>query len=289
MCRLSCITGPLTLTLARRFTARSAELFAPTQRDGFGALYIGPDSIRAERTLDPRMFNTSRRIPAAWRSEQNSDGTMPAALRAVVCHGRQSTNRVCLENVHPFRTTAADGRTLWLVHNGILQWCGGDPAPVAPHGCDSEELAVWLASGGTWAAAPAAWSGYGALFTVGPDDTRLRLIKCSRSTLYCVPRRRGWVFATDKRDCVRLARLADIARPSPVAVPATQVTFADTGEMADVAPFPGFTTTHPTLVTPPTHPWKPTAGRRFYSTAQDKELFPDWKGPTLARGWDERD
>ena len=287
MCRLSCITGPLTLTLARRFTSRSAELFAPTQRDGFGTLFIGPDSVRAERTLDPRMYGASRRIPAAWRSEQNSDGTMPTTLRAVVCHGRQSTNYVCLENVHPFRTTAADGRTLWLAHNGILQWCGGNPAPVAPHGCDSEEFAVWLAAGGTWEAAPAAWSGYGALFTVGPDDNHLRLIKCSRSTLYCVPRRRGWIFATDRRDCERLARLSDVTRPSPVAVPATQVAFADTGEMATVAGFPGFTAACPTPVAVPARKWKPANGRRFYATVQDKELFPDWTGPTLARGWED--
>ena len=51
MCRLSCITGPLTPALARSFAQRSAELFAPTQRDGFGTLFIGPDSVRAERTL----------------------------------------------------------------------------------------------------------------------------------------------------------------------------------------------------------------------------------------------
>lgn len=215
MCKLLCITGPLTESAALSVVEVTNAIYGKTQPDGFGfvadGMADGKPATAYGRYLMPDRFCTWKApIPHFFNGPQEEIGTFPTTTNVLLCHGRISTNVKTLINVHPFYTQGT-----YLAHNGILEWSGSkETTPPSVAGCDSEEFLNWYVSDPTSAVLPAllkgAWSGFGAIFIL--TEGKLRLIKDGTASLFGAKRAKGgWVWVTDKDNGERICEATGVA------------------------------------------------------------------------------
>ena len=235
MCKLFIAAGAFPRKVATRIIEETVDVFGKTQTDGFGYVAYGGGKIATSRHLNPAGYVAfGEEMPAFIDGARAEDGEMPEVVTALLIHGRTSTNRVCIENVHPFTA----GR-LRLAHNGILNWKGAGPEPGAENGCDSESFLNWMLSfknyDAAWAETEANWSGYGVFGIVDAKRKSLTVAKCGSGKLAWTRGTYGHMFSTDAGDLTSIARMSGLksARPADVRS-GTVSTFRIAGETASL-------------------------------------------------------
>ena len=191
MCKLLIATGKITRDNAIKLIESAHDSFYSSQRDGFGFVAYGPDGLASGHYLTPSDY-VGHKMPVPKFVQRNivETGTIPKIVSALLVHGRTSTNSVQIENVHPFQRRIGKRNNVWMVHNGILRWIGEGIAPVARHGCDSEQFLNWIADHGSkqipesvWNECNRNWSGYGVFGILEPEINRLSVVKCGSGHL----------------------------------------------------------------------------------------------------------
>lgn len=245
MCKIFTVTGALSRAEIKNLLDLTADNFSHSQRDGFGFFATNKSGeIAVGKYLETFPgFNSG--LPSFLLGEQNEIGALPSASNFLVMHGRQSTNMVCLENVHPFFQS-----NTYLVHNGVLDYIGAkENAPTASNSCDSEQFLNFLVSPKHHGNIDAnniknSWAGYGAIFVYSSVTKNLSLIKCGSASLFCAARDgKGLVFATQKSDLTDICRRAKIKlRSSPVKVGQIIIDFLPNGDVKNHCEWKGFAT-----------------------------------------------
>ena len=242
MCKLFLATGPMKQQTQRALLIEINDAFACTQKDGFGFLSRGKsaDQIAYGRYLSPSHFpgfGAKASIPDWLTPPMDECGSLPQTSYCLLAHGRTSTSKVCLENVHPFRN-----QQLFLAHNGILRWIGQGVGPIAPNGCDSEEFFQWITRNNfNWKAARENWGGSGAVIVsdieagitvVAQDDANLTMAKRKSG---------GWIVSTFASDIETIARKSGLGLlHKPLKVPRKLIFFGPTGEIIGDTDWAGF-------------------------------------------------
>lgn len=240
MCKLALITGRISRSQTHAALTAINKSFAQSQRDGFGFLASGHQAIGIGRYLDPERFaGFGTTVPDRLLGPQAETGTIPHSAHLLMVHGRTSTNRGGLENVHPF--TGPSGAHS-LMHNGCVQWIGAGPAPESAGGCDSDMFSRWLDTGANIKEARDAWSGWGAVLLYDHESRTARLVK-DNATRFCLARRSdgGWIGATTADDVHTIADVIGVRLACrPLSVPACVIRFGHNGEIESDHPFAGF-------------------------------------------------
>lgn len=241
MCKILAVTGPLKRSAQERVLDATATLFSRSQRDGFGFVSHGKTTTARGRYLRPEMFagfGFCRNLPEFLVRDVLEEGIMPEVSQVLLAHGRTSTNRTCVYNVHPFRR-----KSVYIIHNGILDWVGTKKnRPASEFGCDTEEFLNYLMAGNELYDAHEDWAGYGAIFILDSKSGKLTLAKCYTSTLYGAQRvKSGWVFSSEAADLLRIARAGNIQlRTRPIPFPQRLVFFGPDGNLAKDDSWQGF-------------------------------------------------
>lgn len=240
MCRILAITGLLTSTRANK-AINACNAVLKDQRDGFG-FFAGRPNGRTfgGKYLEPNRFTGFRSDYPSFLDTIKTEWGSIGQCNAFVAHGRVSTNKVCLGNVHPFRS----GRML-LVHNGILDWLG-EASTRPPFDCDSEQFSAWLSIQPKQLpplSTPQLWSGYGAFVTYA-QDYGLRILKCRSASLFAARRRgrsKGWLVGTRESDINALASTLGIPIGPCIPIPSGCYGVTQQGqELTELIAFPGF-------------------------------------------------
>lgn len=284
MCKLYIATGKLTRKQVGRVLAQANVCFRKTEQDGFGfmaAPLTGTGATRG-RYLNPFTFaGYMNGLPNFLSGPCVEENALPAQTKALIVHGRTSTNAKGLDNVHPFFA-----KGVYLAHNGIVHWQGQgqEPSPV----CDSEQFLHWFVRqdnpAEAWKQAFHNWGGFGAM---GVYDQRSGLLTVARdtATLYIARRTNGlgWVFATDAGHLLQVSRAASIGLDTlPLTFPQHIVQF-NGGEMVDECFWRGFSTRNwqgQYDLVARTH--KSATGQQITGFAQEtpcersREAFPDY-------------
>lgn len=210
MCKLFIAAGKFSRDQAIRMIAEANALFSTTQRDGFGFTAYGPGGVAYGRYLNPESYcGFGVKIPAFINACQFEEGEIPSTVTALVAHGRTSTNKVIIDNCHPFKS-----RSIHLAHNGVLRWVGDGPGPKAKNGCDTEEFFQWWMHrkvNDKWANTDKYWSGYGVFGIVDQIGKRLTVAKCGAGQLaWASDDRGGHLFSTSSHDVLQIGRSAGI-------------------------------------------------------------------------------
>lgn len=221
MCKLFIAAGRFKRNAVRNMLLVANEVFASTQQDGFGfAAYGENGEIALGHYLNPNSYpGFGRETPPFVDCERAESGRLPAVTKALVVHGRTSTNTVQLENCHPFTSGH-----LILAHNGVLTWEGRGKKPKARHGCDSDQFLTWLRSRHSgdwvdaWSGTKKCWSGYGVFGVIDTNNHTLTVAKCGTGRLSWCAGPKSHFFSTDGSDTSRIARaaVAGVGRASPV-------------------------------------------------------------------------
>jgi predicted glutamine amidotransferase len=210
MCKLFIAAGKFSREETIRMIAEANCSFAFTQRDGFGFTAYGPKGMAYGRYLNPESYcGFGVKIPGFINAIQIEEGEIPPVVTALVVHGRTSTNRVIVENCHPFRSNG-----IHLAHNGVLNWVGDGPGPKAKNGCDTEEFFQWWLHRKTtnkWSGTNKHWSGYGVFGIINADAKRLTIAKCGAGNLSWVSDDKdNHLFSTSGTDVVQIGKAAGI-------------------------------------------------------------------------------
>jgi predicted glutamine amidotransferase len=209
MCKLFIATGSFTQAQVIAMLAATNRLFADSQRDGFGFIAYGSKKSAAYgKYLDPASYpGFGVELPKWVHNNRIEVGNIPKVTTALVIHGRTSTNRVMIENVHPFHSKGT-----FLAHNGVLSWIGKGPVPEAKNGCDTEQFFNWLKQNhddeSAWASTHEHWSGYGVFGIVNATNGTLTVAKCGSGNLRWVGDKGNHFFSTDGNDLMRITRAA---------------------------------------------------------------------------------
>ena len=209
MCKLFIATGSFTPKQVIAMIDATNRSFATSQRDGFGFVaYGGKRKIAYGQYLNPSSYRGFRAENPKWvRSDRIEVGEIPKVTTALVIHGRTSTNRVVIGNVHPFHDNGT-----FLAHNGVLSWIGEGPVPEAKNGCDTEQFFNWLQQNGghgmdaAWAATDKHWSGYGVFGIIDSVKGYLTVAKCGSGNLRCIGDKGNHFFSTDGNDLLKITR-----------------------------------------------------------------------------------
>lgn len=209
MCKLFIATGSFNKQQVMAMLAAANKAFAQSQRDGFGFIAYGSKKSAAYgKYLDPASYvGFGVDLPSWVPSTRMEAGAIPKVTTALVIHGRTSTNRVMIENVHPFHS-----RGTFLAHNGVLSWIGKGPTPEAKNGCDTEQFFNWFQQNhdndSAWAATHEHWSGYGVFGIVDGNNGTLTVAKCGSGNLRWLGNKKNHFFSTDGSDLMRITRAA---------------------------------------------------------------------------------
>jgi predicted glutamine amidotransferase len=211
MCKLFIAVGKFSREQVLRMISETNGLFAVTQRDGFGFTAYGPKGVAYGRYLNPESYcGFGVKIPPFINAIQIEAGEIPQVVTALVIHGRTSTNKVVIENCHPFHS-----KGIHLAHNGVLRWAGDGPGPKAKNGCDTEEFFQWWLhrkATSKWAATNKHWSGYGVFGVIDTGAKRLTVAKCGSGNLYwACDDKDNHLFSTSGHDVAHVARAAGIS------------------------------------------------------------------------------
>lgn len=209
MCKLFIATGSFSKRQVVAMLAATNKAFSSSQRDGFGFVaYGGKGKLAYGKYLDPSAYaGFDANLPKWVHAKHIEVGNLPEVTTALVIHGRTSTNRVMIENAHPFHHEGT-----FLAHNGVLSWIGKGPAPDAKNGCDTEQFFNWFQANksgdSAWDATPDHWSGYGVFGIVDSNKGTLTVSKCGSGNLRWVGSKGNHFFSTDGADLIRITRAA---------------------------------------------------------------------------------
>lgn len=210
MCKLFIAAGKFSREQTLRMIAEANTVFATTQRDGFGFTAYGPGGVAYGRYLNPESYcGFGVEIPPFIQATQIEEGQIPSTVTALVVHGRTSTNKVIIDNCHPFKS-----RSIHLAHNGVLRWVGDGPGPKAKNGCDTEEFFQWWLhrkAQDKWAGTEKHWSGYGVFGVIDQVGKRLTVAKCGAGQLgWATDDRNNHLFSTLSYDVVQIGKAAGV-------------------------------------------------------------------------------
>lgn len=190
MCKLLILTSHNPAELPRIIDA-AWSMFSATERDGYGAAWVGPDrTMRTARSYLPNLASVASLPDFAdtfgQADELASDGG------ALILHGRTATCGISLANTHPMMVN--DGATA-VVHNGVVRSKSYQNKLTT---CDSELLALAYAKGGVQEVARSIAGYYAfAALTVGKRSVTLDVARDGSAMLYCAPLASGgWAFGT---------------------------------------------------------------------------------------------
>lgn len=224
MCKLFIAVGTLTRKQALAALAESNRLFLKSEPHGFGFFSSNKGgNLTRGHYLTPASFCGfgSKALPAFIGGPKSEVGSI-GEVDVLVAHGRTSTNKVNLANVHPFHYKGYD-----LAHNGVMQWTGetsAEPKPI----CDTEQFLHWLVeSKMDWQGAAKTWAGSAALALYSRREKTLTVAR-DVSSLYIARRadNAGWIMATKAEQLLRVCKVAGIALASrPIEFPRHLVTF----------------------------------------------------------------
>jgi predicted glutamine amidotransferase len=236
MCKLFIAAGKFSREQVLRMIAEANNVFALTQRDGFGFTAYGPKGVAYGRYLNPESYcGFGVKMPPFINTTQIEEGEIPPVVTALVIHGRTSTNKVIVDNCHPFRSNG-----IHLAHNGVLRWVGEGPGPKAKNGCDTEEFFQWWLHRKTnnkWSATNKHWSGYGVFGIIDSNTKRLIVAKCGSGNLNWVcDGKDNHLFSTTGHDAMQIGRAAGIklATKSVSMMPKTVAEFSLGGSRASL-------------------------------------------------------
>lgn len=154
MCQLFCITAH---DPAKRdeIIERVWSQMALTQKDGYGAAWFSPDgTIGFHKRRYPRLIETEATLPFVKDKAKPADifslsNDIPSDGGFLIIHGRLNSPKapISLANTHPFMTETDNGRSVALIHNGLVtSWTYDNVLPGCS--CDSELLMHAYADGG---------------------------------------------------------------------------------------------------------------------------------------------
>ncbi len=222
MCKLFIATGRFSRAQVLALLSATNYAFASSQRDGFGFAAYGGGGVARGRYLNPTMYpGFGSDLPPFIECMRSESGRLPEITKAIVIHGRTSTNRVNVENVHPFHRDS-----IHLAHNGVLRWSGNGPAPKAAHDCDTEQFLNWFIDSNQrkWVGTASAWSGYGVFGIIDSATKTLTVAKCGSGNLHWAGSEGVNLFSTSSADLIQIARKAKIRTGQAINVTKNTVT-----------------------------------------------------------------
>lgn len=290
MCKLFIAAGSLSQTQVLAILKATNSTFAKSQRDGFGFVAYGDSGVARGRYLSPDAYpGFGFKVPSFCKSVNIEEGTIPKVTKALVIHGRTSTNRVMVENVHPFKYGS-----LYLAHNGVLRWQGEGPCPKAANDCDSEQFLSWFfANKEDWTKTEANWSGYGVFGVINTTTRKLTVAKCGSGNLDWAGNKDINLFSTHGADIRSIAEKAKLKVSHPLTVNRNTLIQIDLRKMsAKVGAWAGFGSGqrdamwHRSMGTSPMAErvrFIPSTKSKFdgITVPRDGDMFPDWKPKSL--------
>lgn len=164
-----------------------SEVCKLSDKDGFGyAVMDKYNSIGGERTIRESSFQAMRKLPPSrvtsnlpivMKTKEVFGNTNFSIARALIAHGRLSTNEIALPNTHPFY----NGK-IALIHNGVVDDFTGNVAKELTTTCDTEVLLRYWERGG-FSEIPKHVAGYYAMAVL--DKTGLlHIVRDGKATLY---------------------------------------------------------------------------------------------------------
>jgi predicted glutamine amidotransferase len=200
MCKIFAMSDmskvPVTPKLLR--SIRNA-VCALSDKDGFGYATLNLDhTIGGERTMRPMMFNPLidnaenpvLKLPIVLKTSDRF-GQVETRSKALIAHGRFSTNEKLLANTHPFTSPKTA-----LIHNGVVYDETGFVDDELKTCCDTEILLKYWERGGMEAIEQNV-TGYYALAILDREG-KLHIVRDSRAMLYMAWNRTvgSFMFAT---------------------------------------------------------------------------------------------
>jgi predicted glutamine amidotransferase len=145
VCKLFALTNVSNVKVNKRLLKVINETITETDRHGFGYAVLGQSGkLGGERSMEPSRFNPllesrgklhAHRLPFVEKTS-NTFGKLDLDKgKALIAHGRFSTNVHSLENTHPFY----NGK-IALAHNGVVQDSTNGVKALLKTTCDSEIL-----------------------------------------------------------------------------------------------------------------------------------------------------
>lgn len=277
MCKLFILSGPIRRASVNQVLEAANTAFLFTEKDGFGFIARGRTGYARGRYLDPSKFaGFGSGLPDWLVGPFCEENKIPVLSHAVIVHGRTSTNKVALGNVHPFVRGGCA-----LAHNGIVNWIGKGKQP--KHSCDSEQFFSWLEHHHDWHQARTHFAGTGA---VAHLDLRSGQMVVARDGigLYIAKRvHGGWAMATREEHLVSICRAAKVQLASkPLLIPNMRLLrFNAIGEVDACENWQGFGVTrslfeHASTISTP-----------YSSSYSSSERFADYNGPSGTGGLDD--
>lgn len=216
MCKLFIATGSLTKQQVLKLIEKTASIFSKSQKDGFGFMAYGSNTIATGHYLEPSNypgFNVT--LPEWIDCNRIETGSIPANVTALVCHGRTATSRVILANVHPFVR-----KSVLLSHNGVLSWIGKGPEPKAENQCDSEQFLNWFnTQKAPFNNTKDNWSGYGVFGIIDSKRKTLTVAKCGNGKLsYCSNNSGTHMWSTEQNDLDNIANVLSDSATKPLSM-----------------------------------------------------------------------
>lgn len=266
MCKLYVVSGPLSDNQAQKILLATNRLFRD-EGDGFGFAAWGEHGpVARGRYLNPSAFpGYMTNFPAWLTGPSSEENALPKKLTGLMAHGRTSTNISGLENCHPFYL---QGR--YLAHNGVLSWCGSNPAPAAK--CDSEQLLQWLCNGGAMETAFENFAGYGAVADYCQKSQKLTVACDGVASLFIARRanRQGWAMATTEKHLRSISRAGSLSLDTPCVRMPKQIVEFYGDKIVSNREWRGFGQREWT-------PLDTTSMGRLWIRKDEKHLFPDYE------------
>lgn len=291
MCKLFIATGSLSQSQVLAILKATNSTFAKSQPDGFGFVAYGDtNTVARGRYLSPSAYpGFGFEVPKFCSSPSSEEGSLPKVTKALVIHGRTSTNRVMTENVHPFKYGS-----LYLAHNGVLRWTGNGPCPTAPNDCDSEQFLNWFFNNKEdWSKTDDNWSGYGVFGVVNTTTRKLTVAKCGSGNLHWAGSKGLHLFSTQANDLQHIATKCRLRVSQPLTVkPKTLIQFDLRKGSLKLSDWVGFGSgTRDAMWDRSMGTTSPLSRVRFIpsnkskfdgvTVPRDADMFPDWKPNSL--------
>jgi predicted glutamine amidotransferase len=218
MCKLFILTNTAKLKPVQlsKLLKASAQIMGKTDSHGFGWAMLNGNKVVGERCLDPEYFEnrffSNGTVPTMFKPvfeawEANSFGKLPTQgfSGGLLVHARISTNRIGLENTHPFINDSYA-----LIHNGIVDNIGADYEQKST--CDTEHLLHHLTSSNVQGMVESV-TGYYAIGALNRVTGELLVIKDDEANLNAcyVPSLESMAFGTNADQLHAVLKAADLA------------------------------------------------------------------------------
>lgn len=152
MCKIFAMTDMSRVNFDSNFIdVVKSEVCRLSDKDGFGYSTVSNSGVLGgERTIKVSEFTPLQygakfktpSLPIVSKSKNYFGKILTKEVKSFIAHGRLSTNKVCLENTHPFYNGEVS-----LIHNGVVQDYGGKAGPLTST-CDTEILLNYWNKGG---------------------------------------------------------------------------------------------------------------------------------------------